>query len=497
MVLLSVVTVMAGWMASIPSTHAQDLTTVYLPWVPNDETIGGQGPWNGELSIQNPTAETCPITVYVVEDEAWLPKARLSLLAGQSISTGASALAVPAPGSPMRFESFCEIAVSMKQVTPGVTRPPWADGADVVTGYTGLQQVEVTAAHATSTSGWFLPIVQTNSGWNSFITIANFTSLSVGTVVVHLYPAGNTQGVFGADVTLHRQLDPADIWTIDVREEVGEDGWVGYASISSDVDSGVIVRRVKPETQMAITNVGIAGESSAGGAQRALAPLLFNDYNGWNTGINIANPTDRVANVTVQYFEADKQIPREDTLSIAANSMHYVYTPGTGQQDGFVGSATIVSDTAVVASIDEVKYETIEALSYMASGIGQHNAALPIVFQADSERGRNDNSGINIANLAPDHEATVSVTLLNRNGSDLLDTPISVTLPPGGNSFVYLPFVSEIPPGTMASARLTTDSPEGFVAISNDVNYLVTGDGSVVFSATSADGYYMVPERVQ
>ncbi|HMM42963.1 MAG TPA: hypothetical protein PKA95_13770, partial [Thermomicrobiales bacterium] len=99
--------------------------------------------------------------------------------------------------------------------------------------------------------------------------------------------------------------------------------------------------------------------------------------------------------------------------------------------------------------------------------------------------------GIAITNLDPNATATVAVELLSLYGVDLLPSPIQVVIPAGGIGTVYLPFIDGLAPGTVATARLTTASQAGIVAVSNDINYTVTGDGSVVFSAWGAEGSYI------
>jgi hypothetical protein len=43
---------------------------------------------------------------------------------------------------------------------------------------------------------------------------------------------------------------------------------------------------------------------------------------------------------------------------------------------------------------------------------------------------------------------------------------------------------------TVAAARIVSDDPSGFVALSNDVDYAVFGDGSATFMAPGEVGYY-------
>ncbi len=492
-VLLGLVPLLAS-----PTMAQQSSTQIsYLPWVSNGETIGGQGPWYGLVSVQNRSDDFCSLQVFVAQNGRWISTAGLSLTDGESRSISASGMSVPSMGGPVRLQASCEIAVSLKQYTPNARPTPWSDGAQVVTGYTGLSDADLEAAQATEQSAWFLPIVQTNSGWNTFLRISNFAETS-SNVTVEIFPNSNPRGADGVALTMQRQVGVADSWTIDMLSSVGYGGFIGFARITTDGDIGVIAQRVKPATRMAITNVAIAADGAAGeGSYRAAAPLLFNAYNGWNTGITLANTSLQPAVVTLQYFPSDGAMLRQESIVIAALSMQYIYTPGTVDQTGFVGSATIISNVPVVAAVDEVKYETAEALSYMASGAPQHIAGIPIVFRESPANGLHDNSGISIVNLDPLNDQIVQLRLRDRSGNELLDLPIAIRIPPGGSSFIYLPFIDEFPAGTVASAILESSSAAGFAAISNDINYAAAGDGSVVFSASGNGGVFHIKAEAQ
>lgn len=471
---------------------AQEMHTVYLPWVPNEGTINGVGPWHGKLSFQNLSPSLCPsISIFVGGEKGWFKAAQLSLNAGATRTMPATLLAIPKPGAPVRLEAACPLAASVKEVTPNVRDSPWSDGASVVTGYTGISDTDVDTATASSAAGWFLPIVQTNTGWNTIIRIANLHPTTTTTARVDLYPNGNQQGSDGVTRSILVSIPSGGHADIDVLRELGVTGWVGFASITADRPVGVLAHRSKPSARMAITNVAAAADRSSTASRFfSSAPLLFTAYNGWNTGINLANVADTQADVTVRYYETGGSFIREENVILTPHSMQFLYTPGNVDQQGFVGSATIESSVPVIGAIDEVKYQTTEAMSYLASSVPQTDAAIPIVFREQPSSGRHDNSGINIANLNPNAEQTVEITLTSNAGASILNEPIQVTLPAGGSEFVYLPFVDTVPPGTVAAARLTTADPLGFVAVSNDVNYAVSGDGSVVFNAAGEQGLY-------
>ena len=471
------------------TAHAQSVHQVYLPWVPYEGTTNTIGPWHGKVSMQNLTETPCAVSIWVGGTDGWGRHAQLSLRGGASRTMSASSLAIPRPGAPVRLEAFCPIVASVKEVSPDSRYTAWSDGAGIVTGYTAIAEADMVAASQNPTSGWFLPIVQTNSDWNTIIRVANFHETSTVDAQVELYPNGNDLGGAGVSRTVSISIPPGGHVGINALNELGVEGWVGYASVRANGPVGVLAHRSKPVADMVITNLAIAGDMAAG-EQFTVAPLLFSAYNGWNTGINLANVSDEPANVTVSYYENAGEFIREETLTLTARSMHYLYTPGNVDQQGFVGSATIESDVPVVAAIDEVKYETTEAMSYLASPVAQTSAAIPLTFKHDAANGRHDNSGINIANLNPDEVQTVVISLYTDTGVAILSEPVSVTLPPGGNDFVYLPFIESLPAGMVASARLITADPLGFVAVSNNVNYAVPGDGSVVFNAVSERGLY-------
>lgn len=477
--------------AGLPGpARAQTVYVAYFPWVSNNETIGGQGPWSASLAIHNLSNNPCPMSVYVVQNGGWEKTAQFPLNAASTRTIAALSLGVPKPGSPVRLEGTCPIAASLKAFAPATVAAPWSDGTTIISGYTGLSDADIAASRNGPDAGWILPIVQTNTGWNTFVTVANLGSTAAD-VEMKLYATDNTGGAGGAALTLQQRVTPGSAWTIDAQHELGQAGWVGFARVTATGDIGVIARRVKPEAQMAMTNVGVATAGLAAGSYRSAAPLLFNAYNGWNTGITLANPSAVAATVTVEYYEAGGGHVSDTEVVVPPSAMRYIYTPGSVEQTGFVGGATIRSNVPIISSVDEVKYESGEGLSYMANSAGQREATIPLVFRENPKYAQHDNSGIAITNLDPGAIAAVRIELLSLWGTDLLPAPIDVIVPAGGVATVYLPFVEGLAPGSVATARLATASAAGIVAVSNDINYVVPGDGSVVFNAWGASGSYI------
>src|SRR5690606_36050475 len=103
-------------------------------------------------------------------------------------------------------------------------------------------------------------------------------------------------------------------------------------------------------------------------------PLVFRDYNGWNTGINIANLSGETNKVTVTYYNYAGNAVATERVTIPPRAMEYVYTPATGNfglGDSQITAVRIDGDNPLVAAIDEVKYLGGQgeghAMSYPAS----------------------------------------------------------------------------------------------------------------------------------
>jgi hypothetical protein len=383
----------------------------------------------------------------------------------------------------------------------------------------------------------YLPIVQTNSGWNSVIHVTNIdpSSPDASVVNVHYYEAFG-QGAAGPSFSDVVYLDQGESAVIDVSDLVGDD-WIGSVWITSDYGVVANVSRVKPSTDMAVTNTaapslwaitsvddedfdGVFDTAQVGSIAEfeMYAPLLFNNWNGWNTGISIVNLSEFQNTVTVTYYDDGSSVS-QDTLTIPAKGMEYIYTPDMGDADGFKGSAVISSVLPFHAAIDEVKYSTGEAMSYIATaatagvfyadqigndfsvlGFGPRLAA-PIIQKGSPTTGLGDTSGIELFNAARDSGATVWGYFFDPAGNLVapslnLLSPWTASMGPLGGSTFYTLNASEMPVGFTGSAMIFpvaggNDPFEGSVAgITNVVNYDVQGDGAAVFNLFNTWGQF-------
>ncbi|HLI50234.1 MAG TPA: hypothetical protein VKU87_00475, partial [Thermomicrobiaceae bacterium] len=388
----------------------------------------------------------------------------------------------------------------------------------------------------------YLPIVQANwSGWDTIINVTNVdaSTPSYSQVTLTFYKQG--QGVGNQAVAAAQfSLAGGASKQIDVQQWLATQGVTNFlGSVWITSDFGVVANtvRIKSRTNMAMINtsvpsylattsptnpnIGFFDTDSFNGVFTQYAPLVYKDYNGWNTGINIANTSEVLNQVTVQFFSRDGTSLGLTTTAIPAKGMQYVYMPASQDQglgNGDFGTAVIQGDAPFAATVDEVKYSTGDAMSYPTTGAtiyGQPDWATYCSYEPDIndnkycahgnqlflplfQNGNNvggvehgDTSGINLFNPGS-KVADGVVTFYALDGS--LQTPSNIGQVPFSvasmaTALIYAPSFAQMTPGIQLTAVVTaTDG--AIVAVSNNVNYDVNGDGASVFNLENQNGLY-------
>jgi hypothetical protein len=360
-----------------------------------------------------------------------------------------------------------------------------------VTGYSALPRADVDFA---GQRNLVFPIVQTNNGWNSVLHITNFDTRGSCSVTVTLYqsPSGFSDPSFGQFIRL---LGRGETWHIDLAAQGVPAGWVGQAWVSSDCDVAATVDRLKPTqpwgdpVNMALTNQALP--TQAGNTVQAL-PLIFQAFNGWNTGMSIANlDAFAPANVTITYYNSAGVTVGTDSRVIQPRAMEFVYRPATTDVGiGGFGSALVTSTSPVLVAVDSVKYtgtgdDVGQALGYVAQRgvIGAGLLFMPLFQKQGLLSGGNDNSGVAIFN-AGNFAGTAQLFVFDSSGALVAPTlvfPVVANVPPKGQFIFYAPNYAEMPGGFQGSIVVAT-AAEHLVGVSNNVNYDVTFDGSAAFN---------------
>jgi len=405
--------------------------------------------------------------------------------------------------------------------TVGTTGVQTSADTAMVDGYTALPAADIAdagngGALLDGQSRWIVPIAQTNAGWNTALVITNVSGKNTS-VNATFYAAGG-QGYAGPSVALlaGRMLKPGESVTVDLRQDAGfPEGEVG--SVWVDATHAVVAAafRMKPATGMMLTTVA---QPRTGGAAATVTfgPLVFRDYNGWNTGINIANLSDRDNRVTVTYYNYAGNVVASDTVTIPARAMEYVYTPASenfGIGENQITAVRIAGTAPLAAAVDEVKYlggqGQEHAMSYPAGQAQMGGAsrtldngrvlyesqlALPLLQKGNAQTGSGDTSGINLFNPSG-MAVTASVQFVDAagvpvaptTGADDGEAPLNLTLPAGAGATVYTLSLGEMPGGFRGAAVVGVLGGGTLVGVSNNVNYEVAGDGSAVYNLLRTD----------
>jgi fimbrial isopeptide formation D2 family protein/uncharacterized repeat protein (TIGR01451 family) len=398
-----------------------------------------------------------------------------------------------------------------KQVVAGRDLPYTTTADTSVSGYNAVSGREV---------GFFdqlyLPIVQTNCGpggcWNTMLRVANVGQDQNAAVTVRFFPADDGSGSLHTGFQVEALVNVGQTWSINLGELV-PDGWVGSAHILTDDAVVAIADRFKVGTDMWITNT--AADQAAeltfqdpiaqGFPYVLFAPDVRMDFNGWNTGINVANLVDADNNVNIQYFGNDGNAPQGESRRLAPHGMTYFYNPSDPSEDDcdqpadqvptcdFVGGALILSDFPVAVAVDGVKYygndaNTGHAFSYAATGNLFEAQAMPLVQKGNPATGMGPTSGINFMN--PNAQATlVAVTFINPSGFNASNYGTSMVLVPGyATGFVYTMFQENLPNGFYGSAIVVSELP--IASTSANVDYQVQGDGTAIWNLFNPCGLF-------
>lgn len=469
------------------ATNHEGPTELYFPWVPHGAMLGDSGPYHGSLTIQN--LESSDVSIYALPMselggpeppmlEPWTlgPHASITLSPSEiGIGDGVPGSAVTVSGEFVDGGEPARIAGVLKQAAP---EPPSSDARTgsahaTVGGYTGIMpgQLDTDAV---------LPVVQTNSDWNTVIRVGNVDeSETANTVRLALHEAGGSS----APVVFTEVLGAGETATFDLLQRGVEPGWVGSAVITADANIGAVAERVKPATNMLIMNQ--SRPVNAGGPH---APLMLREWSNWNTGISVANLSDDVNEVTVDYYRLDGELVDSDEITVPPRGMQFIFTPAgdTGSGDettGFVGSARISGDFPLHAVVDQVKYfgdddDTGHAMSYVTERRPGSRSYLvaPLAQKGNSESGIGDTTGIQLVETIG-AGATVKLWFLDQLGNIVSPEPEVIDLGPREGYTAYAMFYDYLPSGFQGSAVIRAMEGE-VVAASNYVNYAVQYDGS-------------------
>jgi hypothetical protein len=520
--------------AFVDGPFADGAQEVYFPAVGNDDDFG-LGPADTSITVQNIDIDDAYIFIFV-DGLGFVDYAYLSAGASKTFTADALGIeegtvvpvwvmgfnelyesTVPDPDDPDAEITICNLdpafmAGVAKQAVDGEDLPYTTSADTSVSGYNAISGREL---------GFFdqlyFPIVQTNCGpggcWDTILRIANFGIDRNAAVTVRFFPADDGSGSLATGFQLQALVNAGDVWSIDLADWVPP-GWVGSAHVYTDDAVAAIADRFKVGTDMWITNTASNAQSESfwqfpGGPSNApfvlFAPDVRTDWNGWNTGINVANTVDFDNHVWIQYFGSNGNAPLALDRLLHAQGMTYFYNPSQPSEDEceqpatdvpgceFIGGAIILSEEPVAVAVDGVKYfgndaNVGQAFTYAATSNGYTSLAAPLVQKGNPATGMGATSGINFLN--PNAAATViTTTWINPSGFAASNFADSIVWVPGfSTGFVYTMFHANLPNGFYGSALVDSDLP--VFATTANVDYQVQGDGTVVWNLYNPCGFF-------
>jgi hypothetical protein len=512
---------------TFPDFFTGDVNECYFASVSNGEDFG-LGASQTSITVQNLSDEEGVAYILVGTGDGYDEATFAGLQAGASKTFTAADLGVEEGTTvPVAVLGYDFASSQAGEFTPedgiviGCVAKQAVAGASLP--YTTAADTSVSGYNATSgrETGFFdelyLPIVQTNCGpggcWNTILRVSNVGPFDNAAVTVRFFPAENAGGSLDEGFQLEGLLNQGELWSIDLSEFVPE-GWVGSAHIFTDDAVVAIADRYKAGTDMWITNTAanktaesdLQAQLGVTGAPYVLfAPDIRLDYNGWNTGISVANTVDDDNNVNIQYFGNNGNAPQAQTQRLSAHGMTYFYNPSDPSEDeceqpadqvptcDFVGAAIVLSEWPVAVAVDGVKYfgndaNVGQAFSYTATGNVHNWQAAPLVQKGSPATGMGATSGITFLN--PNAFATfITVDWINPSGFGASNFGDSIVWVPGfSTGFVYTMTQENLPNGFSGSAIVHSDLP--IAATTVNVDYQVQGDGTAIWNLYNPCGLY-------
>ena len=213
------------------------------------------------------------------------------------------------------------------------------------------------------------------------------------------------------------------------------------------------------------------------GSPSQLAPLVFNDRNGWDSEVRIQNasPSPVSVRVHVQPTGGGPEII-SPPIAIPPNAPYTFRPSEVGIGSNFVGSALVEASGNIAAVVAEYNNGRGTGMAYNAFGptAATPRISVPLIFK---DRNGYD-TGIQVQNV-DNTDAQVRVTYRLASGATVVDFGI---VPANGSFTFYQPANPQIPPNSVGSAIVENIAgSQRLVAIVNEVNYARGGDASSTY----------------
>jgi hypothetical protein len=267
----------------------------------------------------------------------------------------------------------------------------------------------------------YAPVMMNNYyNWYSYLTIVNTSSTTTASGNIAYYRSYDGQNVYNQSFTI-----PPN-GTLSANYANGAANTLYSARITSSQPLAAIVRQRRD-------NVFMTYNCVSSGSTTVHAPLIMNNYYGWDTSMTVQNTSASSASITMYYYNSGGSVVKTSTDSIPAYSSHAYYTPSQGLADGFIGTARVTSNKPVVVVVNQSAPHGStpkRGLSYNGTSGGSTLVVIPDLMNYWGTQ--NWVSSVNVKNLS----STTSTVATLTYGGQSYNSP---TIQPNGSKTFYVP----------------------------------------------------------
>ncbi len=257
--------------------------------------------------------------------------------------------------------------------------------------------------------------------------------------------------------------------------------FVGSAVITSDAPVAAVVWLLRESGGAAQLS---AYTPVAEGAVNLSAPLLFRDYNGWNTEIAVQNLADQPARFNVAYFDratGQAVAPGEGYTAAPGATVVIRQSASPNLPAGWVGSAVIAGSGPLAAVVSEVNPRRGLATAYNGLNLLELSAraAAPLVMKNYGGW----NTSVQVQNLG-DAPATVTITYFDRETGVPVGGAIESQVVQPNTAYTFAQAGAPgLPAGFVGSAIITGSGRLAVVV--NAVNDARSGDAASSYTGVN------------
>lgn len=395
------------------------------------DTPAPGGPFSSSFTVQNLSLSTasCQYSFYDSSGTSQYTSSPTSINVGDSMFVYVPNISSLASGA-------YSGVVSCDQEVAAVSN--WSD-SDSGASYSGVSAPGTT---------WYAPNVYDNYYNYYTTTLVQNASSSPVDITVSIYPPGSSTPV---STVTHTSVPAFATSSFEQEALAGLNDNVAYSA--KITGTGNVAPMVNIYGRSVADNQLYSYNPVKNGSTTAYAPVIMNNYYGYNTALIVQNVGSATTHITVTYGTGETQ-----QADVAANSSQLFYTPSSGIPSGNgpgLNSATIVSTSAgsgaqpIIALVNESN-TTDRAASYIGFSAGGHQVNAPIVMK----RYYAYNTSVT-CQLVSGGPATMTIEYFGSGGTSL-GTTTSPSISTGGTTIFYQPNESYLSDGYNGSAKITS-----------------------------------------